>query len=53
MEGPFGMGLQLKPESEGIYYIFAAGTGLNPFVDLLVKLIKLINQYFIYCIFYN
>ena len=34
------MGLELDPKSEGTYYIFAGGTGIFPFLDLLDFILK-------------
>jgi len=34
IEGPFGTGLGLTESSTGLHYIFAAGTGIYPFLDL-------------------
>jgi ferredoxin-NADP reductase/cytochrome b involved in lipid metabolism len=35
IEGPVGLGLLLKQLKTGNYFAFAAGTGINPFIDLL------------------
>jgi len=35
MNGPVGTGLELSTDSKGIHYIFAMGTGVLPFIDLL------------------
>ena len=33
--GPVGLGLMIKKLKQGNYFIFAAGTGINPFIDLM------------------
>jgi len=40
IEGPFGTGLDLTPRSTGLHYIFAAGTGILPFLDLFDYLLE-------------
>lgn len=35
IEGPYGRGLELALEPKGCHYLFAAGTGILPFVDFL------------------
>jgi len=35
IKGPFGVGLELTPESDGLHVIVAGGTGILPFMDLL------------------
>jgi len=34
IDGPFGKGLELTPESNGNYVLLSAGTGFLPFADL-------------------
>ena len=34
-----GKGLGISEQSEGVHIIFCAGTGILPFLDLLVKLL--------------
>lgn len=38
--GPFGTGLELNENSNGLFVIFAGGTGIFPFVDLLDYMLK-------------
>ena len=40
IKGPYGLGLELKPDSVGKYILFAGGTGILPFLDLLDFLLK-------------
>lgn len=40
IDGPFGKGLELTPESCGNYVLLSAGTGFLPFADLLDFLLK-------------
>lgn len=40
IKGPFGLGLELKAHSVGKYILFAGGTGILPFLDLLDFLLK-------------
>lgn len=40
IRGNFGNGLELSKYSSGSYYIFAGGTGILPFMDLLEYLLK-------------
>jgi len=40
LEGPMGLGLGLTDYTEGNYVIFAAGTGILPFLDLIYFLYK-------------
>jgi len=40
IEGPFGPGFGLTTETTGLHYIFAAGTGVLPFVDLFDYLLE-------------
>lgn len=40
IQGPFGLGLELKSESKGNYLLFAGGTGILPYFDLLDFLLK-------------
>lgn len=37
--GPLGKGLGITPESMGVHMVFAAGTGILPFLDLVAKMI--------------
>lgn len=38
--GPYGRGLEVKPDSTGDHIIFAGGTGILPFFDLLDFILK-------------
>ena len=38
-----GKGLGLSPESQGMHVVFAAGTGVLPFVDLVARLMMSIK----------
>ena len=38
--GPYGMGLELKEDSNGTHVIYCIGTGILPFLDLLDFLLK-------------
>jgi len=40
IEGPFGPGFGLTTETTGLHYIFAAGTGMLPFLDLFDFLLE-------------
>jgi len=40
ISGPYGLGLGLSHLSEGDHYIFAAGTGILPFLDLFDNLLR-------------
>ena len=40
INGPLGMGLQLRSELEGSLVLFAGGTGIFPFLDLLDFILK-------------
>jgi NAD(P)H-flavin reductase len=40
ISGPHGLGLGLSHDSEGEHYIFAAGTGILPFLDLFDCLLR-------------
>jgi NAD(P)H-flavin reductase len=40
IKGPYGMGLGLNPESEGLHIAFVGGTGILPFLDLFDYLLK-------------
>lgn len=40
IEGPFGLGLELNNQSRGTHIIFAAGTGILPFLDLFDYLLR-------------
>lgn len=40
IQGPFGFGLEINKFSNGIHYIFAAGTGILPFLDLFDLILK-------------
>ena len=40
IDGPFGKGLELTPQSKGHYVMLSAGTGFLPFADLLDFLLK-------------
>ncbi len=38
--GPFGRGMQLKPQSKGVIIIIAAGTGILPFIDFFAYMFQ-------------
>jgi len=38
--GPYGVGFELRKESQGKHCIFAAGTGIFPFLDLLDYMLR-------------
>jgi len=40
LTGPLGKGLGLMPSSNGIHMVFAAGTGVLPFMDMVAKLLR-------------
>jgi NAD(P)H-flavin reductase len=40
VKGPFGLGLELKPDSQGLHVAFVGGTGILPFFDLLDYLLQ-------------
>ena len=40
LTGPLGKGLGLMPSSKGTYIVFAAGTGVLPFVDMVARLLR-------------
>jgi NAD(P)H-flavin reductase len=40
VEGPYGRGLGLQADSEGIHYIFAGGQGILPFLDFFDFLLR-------------
>ena len=39
IKGPMGKGLGLSSETKGLHMIFAAGTGILVFVDLIARLL--------------
>lgn len=45
IEGPFGVGLGLTEATTGLHYIFAAGTGIFPFLDLFDYLFEDVLEY--------
>lgn len=38
--GPYGLGLELNSNSDGIHMVFCQGTGILPFLDLIDYLLK-------------
>jgi len=40
IDGPYGHGLGLTPESTGLHYIYVGGTGIFPFLDLFDYLLE-------------
>jgi hypothetical protein len=39
IKGPMGKGFNITKESKGVHMIFAAGTGILPFVDMIARLL--------------
>jgi hypothetical protein len=40
ISGPFGLGLGLSAESQGIHHVFAAGTGIIPYLDFFDGILR-------------
>jgi len=39
VSGPYGKGLGITSQSKGVHFVFAAGVGVLPFMDLISKMI--------------
>jgi len=40
IEGPYGTGLGIQPDSKGLHVIVCGGTGILPFLDLIDFMFK-------------
>lgn len=45
IQGPMGKGLGLTKDSQGVYYAFAAGTGVLVFVDLIARILLGVKKF--------